>query len=121
MSFRLKGDSHMPTLFKSALIFIFMVFLLMPVFVSASGSANVHVSLHGIALAESGSAEAMVADVVIARPVGLLATIMGSAVYVVALPFSLLGGNEEQAREKLIKEPGNFTFKRPLGEFESLK
>ena len=59
----------------------------------------------------------MIADTLIARPIGLLTTVAGSAIYVVSLPFSLLGGNEEMAREKLVKEPASYTFKRPLGEF----
>jgi len=92
----------------------------MPINVFASGSSHSHTSYHGYSFAESGSAEAMVADVVIARPVGLVATIVGSAVYVVSLPFSLLGGNEKQAREKLVEDPSKFTFKRGLGEFPSL-
>jgi len=83
-------------------------------------SYRYHSSYHGYHFAESGSAEAMVADVIVARPVGLVATVVGSAAYVVSLPFSLLGGNEKQAREKLVKEPTAFTFKRPLGEFPSL-
>ncbi len=77
-------------------------------------------SYYGNGLGVSGSAESMVADVVIARPIGLVTTVVGSAVYVVSLPFSLLGGNEKQAREKLVKEPIDFTFKRPLGKFPSL-
>ena len=92
-------------------------------------TANIHAadtsykyrhSYHGYQFAEPGSAEAMIADVIVARPIGLMATVVGSTVYVVSLPFSLLGGNEEQAREKLVKEPIAFTFKRPLGEFPSL-
>jgi len=83
----------------------------MPINVFASGSSHSHTSYHGYSFAESGSAEAMVADVVIARPVGLVATIV---------PFSLLGGNEKQAREKLVEDPSKFTFKRGLGEFPSL-
>jgi len=79
-----------------------------------------HGHYHGNYYIESGSAEAMVADVIVARPIGLVASVVGSAVYVVSLPFSLLGGNEKQAREKLVKEPTAFTFKRPLGEFPSL-
>ncbi len=80
-----------------------------------------HSGHHGYYFAESGSAEAMVADAIVARPIGLVTTIVGTAVYVVSLPFSLLGGNEKQAREKLVTEPKDFTFKRPLGEFDSLK
>ena len=84
----------------------------------ASQRQNVY---HDNGLGVSGSAEAMVADVLIARPIGMATTVVGSAIYVVSLPFSLLGGNEKQAREKLVKEPTEFTFKRPLGEFPSLK
>jgi hypothetical protein len=91
-----------------------------PLAVSASGSSHVHYSYYGNGFAESGSAEAMIADALVARPIGLVTTVVGSAVYVVSLPFSLLGGNEKQAREKLVKEPTAFTFKRPLGKFKSL-
>ena len=89
--------------------------------VQASDPSHVYYSYHGGNFGTSGSAEAMVADVIIARPVGLVTTVVGSTVYVVSLPFSLLGGNEKQAREKLVKEPAAFTFKRPLGEFPSLR
>jgi hypothetical protein len=75
---------------------------------------------HGYQFVDSGSAEAMVADALVARPIGLVTTLVGSAVYIVSLPFSLLGGNEKQAREKLVYGPSAFTFKRPLGEFSSL-
>ncbi|MEM7402119.1 MAG: hypothetical protein AAF304_09250 [Pseudomonadota bacterium] len=88
--------------------------------VLASESQRGHHSYYGNGYGASGSAESMVADVVIARPIGLVTTVVGSAVYVVSLPFSLLGGNEKQAREKLVNEPAVFTFKRPLGEFPSL-
>jgi len=63
------------------------------------------------------SAEGMIFDAVILRPVGLVATVLGSALWVVALPFSLLGGNTAEATEKLVKAPAAYTFQRPLGEF----
>lgn len=62
--------------------------------------------------------EKMVLDAVVLRPVGLVTTVAGSAVYVISLPFSLLGGNEAEAREQLINEPARYTFKRPLGEVD---
>ncbi len=105
---------------KKLWILIFTAILIVPFNTFAGGSSHIHYSYHSYGFAESGSAEAMVADVVIARPIGLVSTVVGSAIYVVSLPFSLLGGNEKQAREKLVKEPTAFTFKRPLGEFESL-
>ena len=71
----------------------------------------------GYWIGEPGSGEAMIVDALVARPIGLITTVAGSAVYAISLPFSLFGGNEENAREKLVKEPARYTFKRPLGEF----
>ena len=58
----------------------------------------------------------MAADLVVLRPLGILATAAGSIVYVLSLPFSLAGGNEDEALEKLVIEPARYTFTRPLGE-----
>lgn len=54
---------------------------------------------HARAIDESPSALAMAGDAVFVRPVLLATTIVGSAVYLVSLPFSLLGGNAEEAGE----------------------
>ncbi|MFO7558314.1 MAG: hypothetical protein R6X10_05755 [Desulfobacterales bacterium] len=70
-----------------------------------------------LAAGKDPSAGAMIADTVFARPLGLAATIAGSAVFIVSLPFSALGGNTSTAFEKLMKDPFVFTFKRPLGDF----
>ena len=65
---------------------------------------------------EPGGGE-MVYDMVVLRPVGIVATAVGSVFWLVTLPFSALGDNTDTATEKLVKEPAAFTFKRPLGEF----
>ncbi len=59
--------------------------------------------------------EDQVVDAVIARPVGIAATGAGAAIWVVSLPFSLLGGNAGEAADKLIGGPGRETFYRCLG------
>ena len=59
----------------------------------------------------------MAADLILARPMGFVATVLGCTVFVVSLPFSALGGNTDQAAQKLVIEPASFTFTRPLGEF----
>jgi hypothetical protein len=64
---------------------------------------------------EDPSAIAMTGDLLIARPLLLVTTIVGTAVYVVSLPFSLAGGNERSARETLVYGPGEATFVRCLG------
>ncbi|MCC7257813.1 MAG: hypothetical protein IT486_05540 [Gammaproteobacteria bacterium] len=59
---------------------------------------------------------AMFADGLLVRPLGLGATVLGAATWLVTLPFSALGGNIDEATQKLVVEPAQFTFTRPLGE-----
>lgn len=59
----------------------------------------------------------MMYDAIIVRPIGLIATAVGSVFFVLSLPFSALSGNVDAAGEQLIKKPARFTFQRPLGEF----
>lgn len=61
----------------------------------------------------------MVLDLLILRPLGLLATGIGSAVFVVALPFTLPGGNTGEAACELVRSPFAYTFSRPLGEMDT--
>jgi hypothetical protein len=60
---------------------------------------------------------AMIFDLVVVRPVGLAATAIGSAVWLLSLPFSASGDNVDTATQQLVKAPADYTFKRPLGEF----
>lgn len=60
---------------------------------------------------------AMIYDTVVVRPIGLAATVIGSAFWLISLPFSASGDNTGTATKKLVKEPAAYTFKRPLGEF----
>ena len=55
-------------------------------------------------------------DVVILRPVGLVACVAGLAATVLALPFALPSGSMDKVTKALISEPFHFTFKRPIGE-----
>ncbi len=57
----------------------------------------------------------MVADLLIARPLLICATVIGAAAFVVSLPFSALGGNVKEAGEALVVEPGREAFVRCLG------
>jgi len=111
------GEVIMQKFYKTLVFVLLGYFFLLPLVVNAEHSTYAHHSGHGYRLSEPGSGEVMIADALVARPVGLVAMVVGSAVYVVSLPFSLLGGNEKQARQKLVVEPTEFTFKRPLGEF----
>jgi hypothetical protein len=62
------------------------------------------------------SPEGMLVDGLIVRPLGLAATVAGTAIWIVTLPFSLLGGNAGEAADTLVVDPAKFTFTRPLGD-----
>lgn len=64
---------------------------------------------------EKPNAWEMGADLVIARPIGFVGTILGTVVFVVSLPFSLLGGNVGDAADALVIGPAKTTFLRCLG------
>ncbi|WP_097459292.1 hypothetical protein [Mangrovitalea sediminis] len=64
---------------------------------------------------ETPSALAMTGDALFARPALLAMTVAGSAVYLVSLPFSLLGGNASEAGKVLVVDPAKATFVRCLG------
>ncbi len=67
------------------------------------------------AISETPSTAAMVLDGLIVRPITLVATVIGTTLWVVTLPFSLLGGNAGDAADTLILEPATATFLRCLG------
>lgn len=67
---------------------------------------------------ETPDGMAMVADFVALRPVGIISLATGYAVFVLSSPFSALGGNIATAWDKLVVEPAEYTFKRPLGCFK---
>ncbi|MGB7755270.1 MAG: hypothetical protein WBL23_04310 [Salinisphaera sp.] len=69
--------------------------------------------------ASTPSAAAMAFDAVVVRPVSLVATVAGTGLFVVSLPFSLLGHNTDKAGERLVAEPAKYTFTRPLGDFDA--
>ena len=86
-------------------------------------SALILVPLNGAALAQGDdlynqvTAPQMMVDVIGLRPLGLLATVLGTAFFVVGYPLAWLGGDTERPAQKLVVDPFNFTFKRRLGDF----
>ena len=56
-------------------------------------------------------------DLVILRPAGFARVVLGAALLWVALPFAYVSGNSEEVMEKLVGEPGKYTFRRALGDF----
>jgi hypothetical protein len=64
------------------------------------------------------SGGAMLLDALFLRPLGLVSLVGGTALFIVTLPFSIPGGNTEQAANRLIADPAEYTFGRPLGQLE---
>jgi hypothetical protein len=63
------------------------------------------------------SAESMVFDLALLRITGIVGIAVGTGAFILSLPFSALGGNVDEAFERLMANPAKYTFKRPLGSF----
>jgi len=64
------------------------------------------------------SPETMAVDAIVVRPLGLVSTLGGAVIFLVASPFSAMGGNTRESWDRLVADPAKFTFQRPLGHFE---
>jgi hypothetical protein len=60
----------------------------------------------------------MVGDALLARPLGLVATVAGFGLFIVASPFALISGSAGDAWDNMVAYPARFTFTRPLGDFD---
>ena len=61
------------------------------------------------------TAEQIVIDGLIYRPLALAGTVIGTGIFIVTLPFSLFSGNIEDVGNTLIIEPAHATFDHCLG------
>lgn len=61
----------------------------------------------------------MFVDTVVARPLGLFSMVIGTAAFIISLPFTLPSHSADSAAKMLVSSPTQFTFKRPLGRFIS--
>lgn len=89
---------------KRALIALFISALVLPQTLWAQSSID-----------ESPTVGAMAGDLVVARPIGIVMTVVGTAAFVVSLPFTLLAGSASEAAETLMVGPAKTTFVRCLG------
>lgn len=72
-----------------------------------------------VASSDSGPLE-VVADVLIVRPGCFVATVLGSALFVVALPAAAISRSIPQTADTLVVIPAKATFSRPVGDMASL-
>ena len=69
---------------------------------------------------EDGSPEAMAADILLVRPLAFAATVIGSALFVVALPVTAISKSTAQTAQALVVRPARATFARPIGDMTGL-
>ena len=60
----------------------------------------------------------MALDLIVVRPIGLVASVIGTAGFVLALPFTLPSGSAGETAHEWIAAPLEYTFNRPLGDFD---
>lgn len=64
------------------------------------------------------SAGLILVDAFLLRPLGIAATVLGTATFIITLPFSLPTRSVDVAAKVLVAKPARYTFARTLGEVE---
>lgn len=67
---------------------------------------------------DTHKAEETIVDVIAVRPVAFVTFSMGTAFFVVSLPFAVISGSTGKTAKTLVADPFNYTFTRPLGYFD---
>jgi len=60
----------------------------------------------------------VVVDVLVARPISFAATVVGSALFVVSLPFAAASRSTKDTAETLVVTPARDLFTRPVGDLQ---
>jgi hypothetical protein len=63
----------------------------------------------------------VISDAIVVRPGCFLATLIGSAIFVVILPIAASSKSVKKTAHTLVGNPARATFTRPLGDFSSLQ
>ena len=67
---------------------------------------------------EDSRGPAIALDLVLVRPLGVVATLLGTTVFLIGLPIEAVTREVSTARHFLVEQPARFTFVRPLGEWD---
>ena len=63
--------------------------------------------------------EEVIFDVIAVRPVGFVTLAIGTVFFIVSLPVAVISGSTDKAAKALVADPFNYTFTRPLGDFNN--
>lgn len=93
-----------------------VVLLLAAAMITVSLSAGVYAE-ESMLYKKEPTAGAMVADFVLVRPFAILGLGVSTLAFGLSYPFAAWGNNADQAKEKMVVDPYEYAFKRPLGDF----
>jgi hypothetical protein len=93
-------------------VFIGLLIFALPVMSQAQSAQPIGYIQRG---SEEPTTLSMTADVLVARPLLIGATVLGTALFAVSLPFSILGNNVPESAEKLVAKPARAACLRCLG------
>ena len=82
----------------------------------AGGAASAQSSEMEVTAAPT--AEAMTFDLFVMRPLSLVGTVLGTAIFIVSLPVDLIAVDFANPARRLVIEPAKYTFTRDLGDLE---
>jgi hypothetical protein len=103
---------------KRAVLFSVFLFLVVGPALSVPAQTSSEANRdEGVQRQEPPSTGAILGDFIFLRPFGLAATIIGAVGTAITLPVAIPSGSTGAVAQKLIVEPFNFTFTRPLGTF----
>lgn len=80
-------------------------------------SAAANGSGDGSQVRSTPDGDVIIADLLLVRPFNIAAYLAGVGIAIVATPFTLATGTTRQVYRKLVGEPFDYAFQRPLGEF----
>jgi hypothetical protein len=63
----------------------------------------------------------MIGDIVLVRPACLVATVLGTAIFVISLPIAASSRSIRRSAHTFVIRPARATFTRPLGNLEELE
>lgn len=78
------------------------------------------ISLCGVSSSLGVESGAVAVDALLVRPVCLVSTVIGSALFVVCLPVAAISKSIKPSARALVVRPARATFARPLGDLEEL-
>lgn len=71
------------------------------------------------AFADRNNAVDVIADTFVLRPLGFATLVGGTVAYVVSLPIAAITKSTDTTSKIFVKDPYEYTFKRPIGDIQS--